>query len=334
MRRLKALALSLESSCDDSCFSFYTPRLLGLRARIYRLKHKLPLFIYGGVVPKQSSLLHSQTFSKIRHLPQFLAYTHGPGIFECLNAAKTVANKLPISTLPINHLHAHIVMSLPHSLEKYPFLALVISGGHTLIALCTAPNRYIIMGQTYDDSFGECYDKVLRGVFPNQHANFHQLIENMYHTSSYHSNKAFVSPLEKEHPQSLNFSFCGIKTHYKTLLHADKIIARDFVKLFIDNMFDCVFRKLARSIQILNASALTPKFIVISGGCSANFSLRNKVINFCDKVDVYLCNPNFSGDNAHMILKAAIYNLKNRCISLTSKKPATTWTLNELKADE
>lgn len=335
MRRFRSLALALESSCDDSCFSYNTSKLSGFFARIYKLKHKVSLDIYGGVVPKISSELHVKAFSKLSVLPKLVAYTHGPGIFECLQASKKYIDRNPINSLPVNHVHAHVVVALPKPVE-YPFLTLIISGGHTIISLCTSPGRYIIMGQTYDDSFGECYDKVLRGILPNKQSTlFYNNIERMYSKSSAHLENHFSLPLNNESPKSLNFSFCGLKTHYKTILQNGELDECDIVKLFINNMCELVKQKLQSSVVVLDSSPLKPKFIVVGGGSSANFLLRQNIGEWFDKeLSVYLCDPRFCGDNAHMIYKAAIYDVTNNCKYITSKKPTVKWGLNELKADE
>lgn len=336
MRRLRTLALSLESSCDDTCFAFYKSASSALSARIYRYKHKIPLKIYGGIIPKQSSILHLNIFSQIKKFqyPPLLAFTHGPGIYECLNAADNFAKKQIFNIYHVNHVHAHVIMALPSNFQDYPFISLIISGGHTVIALCAAPGSYIIMGQTYDDSFGECYDKVLRGLFPNQDSSFHTNVRNLYMCSTQLKEYDCLYPLQGEYPPSLNFSFCGIKTHYKKLQHLKALDPPEFVKLFIDNMFEYIIQKLVKALEILKYSSLKPKSLIISGGCSANFSLKNKMESFSQELKVYLCNPRFSGDNAHMILKAAIYDIKNGTIFLTSRKPLSKWSLNELKADE
>jgi N6-L-threonylcarbamoyladenine synthase len=336
------VAYSIESSCDDTCYSSFYESSGKLISKNFSFKHSSFLNFFGGVYPRLSSLFHFQTYSESNIKPQInlVALTFGPGIKECLNSGDNFTRSRFKNDLikPVNHLHSHLIVSLPTNFFNYPFLGLVLSGGHTIISLCISPGSYIVLGQSYDDSIGECYEKVLRGLFPNKlGSNFHQLIQDHYQGTNKFPNSYLdinTSPKTTEFPYSLNFSFCGMKTFY-----SNQIKSKDsggFCFTFMNHLIEMILNNIFKSLLILRESIYFPKCIVFGGGFSSNEIFRELCFKNLSILNLKMHFPaqRYSVDNSFMIGKTSLYDIKYKIKTNENKKPKEKWGLNELKCDE
>lgn len=344
MRKIvkKLVAYSIESSCDDTCYSLFYANSGRLVSKNFSFKHSSFLNFFGGVYPRLSSLCHFKTYTKTntKICTRLIALTFGPGIKECLYSGKnfTKACFKNDKIRPVNHLHSHLIVSLPPNFFDYPFLGLILSGGHTIMSLCIAPGSYIVLGQSYDDSIGECYEKVLRGIFPNKlGSNFHNLVQEHYKgfkesLDSSLTNKLFLKL--NESPYSLNFSFCGMKTFYMNQIGTGD--SQKFCMTFMNQLTETVLVNIFKSHLILRESAYFPKCIVFGGGFSSNEIFREICHKNFKNLDlkVYFPNQKYSIDNSFMIGKASIYDIKYKLKLGAYKNPKEKWGLNELKCDE
>ena len=342
MRRIikRLVALSIESSCDDTCYTSVYKYSKKLLFRNFSLKHSSFLNFFGGVFPRLSSVCHGKTYSKanINLGTKLIALTAGPGIKECLFSGRNYAglgrNKDRIKQ--VNHLHSHLIVSLPAGFFSYPFLGLVLSGGHTLIVLCLRPGNYVTLGQSYDDSVGDCYEKVLRGIFPNKlGSNFHELIHECYEKWNKSTNAlSFDKPIKMNESSSLNFSFCGMKTFY--LGKMGLVGPENIAIALLNHINEIILINIIRSLLILRETMYFPKCLVFGGGFTSNNIFRNlchKYLN-CLNIKFYFPNQKYSVDNSFMIFKSSTYDIKYKLGLDSIKGPKEVWGLNELKCDE
>jgi len=344
------IVLGIESSCDETGIALYdTDRGL--------LSHALHSQIamhqeYGGVVPELASRDHVR-----RALPLLrealdkaqidktaidaIAYTQGPGLAGALLVGASVACGLGLALdkpiIGIHHLEGHLLSPLLASQPpEFPFIALLVSGGHTQLMRVDGVGRYELLGETLDDAAGEAFDKSakLLGLdYPGGPA-ISRLAMNG--DPAIHQ---FPRPML--HSKDLNFSFSGLKTavltavkkYPQTLTDDDKAnVARGFVDAIIDVL-------LAKCLTAMKQTGL--KRLVIAGGVGANQQLRaalNAAANASNpkkRFQVYYPELEFCTDNGAMIAFAGAMRLKNNPELATknySFNVRPRWPLNELVA--
>src|SRR5687768_3771942 len=271
--------LGIETSCDETAVALVdeTQGLLG--QRIYS---QTPVHAeYGGVVPELASRDHIRkllpmvrrvlTEHSIR-VPDAVAYTAGPGLLGALLVGSITARSLAwgwrIPALAVHHLEGHLLAPmLEGSRLTPPFLALLVSGGHTLIAKVSAPGVYEILGQSVDDAVGEAFDKTakLLGLpYPGGPA-LAELAQSGDPTR-------FTFPRPMTDRPGLDMSFSGLKTHAVQTLarHGDDPIARaDVARAFEDAVVETLCVKSTRALAMTGLDQL-----IIAGGVGANRALR------------------------------------------------------------
>ncbi len=296
--------LGIETSCDETGVALLSDGKL-LANKIYsQLVHTR----FGGVVPEIASREHIQKL-----LPLFyqileetkcslndidtVAVTYGPGLICCLlvglNFAKGLSYSKGIPIIGINHLEAHIYSPFITNEEfPYPFLSLLVSGGHTQIIKVNGLGNYEVLGYTLDDACGEAFDKVSKLIglgYPGGP----EIEKRAEGGNSY----AFNFPIPD--PEGLNFSYSGLKTSvlytYRDLPQEDKIrriqdIAASFQRVAIESLII----KLERAIEETGI-----KYVSVSGGVSANRLLKKRL----GELDLNCVIPDleFTMDNAAMI---------------------------------
>ena len=320
--------IAFETSCDETAVAIYNTKK-GLIANVLFSQIKIHEKT-GGVVPEIASRMHLE---KIKNLTQkaldtanltsleidYVAYTKGPGLIGALLVGAVFAtsfayaNKKKIIT--INHLEGHLLAPfLDKKIEltdNFPFLSVLVSGGHSHIYKVNKIGSYELIGQTLDDAIGEVFDKVAKFMklgYPGG-----PLIEELAKKAI---NKKIIFPRPMQNKDTTNMSFSGLKTHtinyirenYKT--EQDKA---DIAFAFQAAVFDSLILKIKKSQKITNI-----KNIIISGGVSANFELRKKLENFAkeNNLNIYLPSFEFCTDNAAMIAFAASFNLHQASYSL------------------
>jgi N6-L-threonylcarbamoyladenine synthase len=308
------LILALETSCDDTCAAVTDgARILSNVVSSQAAFHER----YGGVVPEVASRHHLELVNAVvsaaldeaeiglAEVDQ-VAVTQGPGLIGALlvglSTAKALAAAQRKQLVPVDHLHGHVSANYlePDPLEP-PFLCLIASGGHTLLAGVSDPSGFEVIGQTLDDAAGEAFDKGARLLglgYPGGPA--------MQRAAEGGDPEAFDFPVAMSE-RGLDFSFSGLKTAlvYKVRdLGAEETEARraDLAASFQRAITDQLVAKLRRAAR----SAEWPA-IALGGGVAANAELRDRTQALCDElglrlklVPISLCT-----DNAAMIAAAA-----------------------------
>jgi N6-L-threonylcarbamoyladenine synthase len=306
--------LAIESSCDESAAAVFDGEG-GLLA--HEVFSQIDLHqIYGGVVPELASRDHVQ-----RLLPMVdrvlsrasgdgkpiegVAYTAGPGLIGALLTgaalARSLAHAWAVPSLGVHHLEGHLLAPLLEPVPpEYPHVALLVSGGHTMLIECAGIGRYTLLGETRDDAAGEAFDKSakLLGLPYPGGPHLARLAE-----AGRPSRHVFPRPM-LDRP-GLEFSFSGLKT---AVLHAVRALPdasdqdrADIALALQDAVVDTLVAKSLRAVAHTGLDTL-----VVSGGVSANRSLRSRLDSAAAKqgVRVYYPRLEFCTDNAAMIAVA------------------------------
>jgi N6-L-threonylcarbamoyladenine synthase len=308
------LILALETSCDDTCASVVDgARILSNVVSSQAAFHER----YGGIVPEIASRHHLELINAVvaaaleeagTRLPEVdrLAVTQGPGLIGALlvglSSAKALAAAHRKPLVPVDHLHGHVAANYldPDPLEP-PFLCLIASGGHTMLAGVRDPSGFEVIGQTMDDAAGEAFDKGARLLglgYPGGPA--------IQKAAEAGDPEAFEFPVAMSGP-GLDFSFSGLKTSlvYRVRdLGPEESERRraDLAASYQRAIVDQLARKLERAARTEEWPA-----IALGGGVAANVALRERTEGLCDQlglrlklVPISLCT-----DNAAMIGSAA-----------------------------
>jgi len=329
--------LGIESSCDETGVALYDTEQ-GLLA--HALFSQIELHAeYGGVVPELASRDHiRKTLPLIEEVLtsaglttqdiDAVAYTAGPGLAGALlvGAAigRSVAWALDKPALAINHMEGHLLSPLLEDRSpKFPFVSLLVSGGHTLLVDVKAVGEYELLGESIDDAVGEAFDKTAK------------LLGMDYPGGPYLAAKAeegvagrFEFPRPMTNRPGLDFSFSGLKTFaMNTWLDSDKTeqdIA-DIALAFQTAVVDTLAIKCRRALKQTGH-----KRLVVAGGVSANKALRAK-LDAMPGVDVFYPRQQFCSDNGAMIAFAgAIRQQAMVKQDAPSFSVRPRWPLNEL----
>jgi N6-L-threonylcarbamoyladenine synthase len=314
------LILGVETSCDDTAAA-----VLGdgrtILANVVSSQDQVhgP---YGGVVPELASRQHIQNIlpmvdsalqqagARLRDLDG-MAVTHGPGLVGSLlvglSMIKGIAFRWRIPYVGVNHLEAHLLaIHLEHEVS-FPYIALLVSGGHTLLYRVEDIGKYVHLGGTRDDAAGEAYDKVAKMMglgYPGG-----RIIDNLAESGN---PKAIRFPRAHIKKGSYEFSFSGIKTSVWHYLKSQREpqwknhvadIAASFQEAVVDMLVKPTFQAaVARGVSR----------IVLAGGVAANSRLRARMTEEADAdgFKVYFPSPKFCADNGAMIALTGYHALK------------------------
>ena len=338
------LILGIESSCDETGIALYSTddggALLAHALHSQILMHRA----YGGVVPELASRDHiRRTVPLLRKVMadsghslgelDAIAYTQGPGLAGALLVgaafAEGLAAALGIPTVPVHHLEGHLLSPLLSSRPpKFPFVALLVSGGHSQLMRVTGVGEYELLGETLDDAAGEAFDKTakLLGLpYPGGPA-LAELAER--------GRPDIVKlPRPMLHSGDLDFSFSGLKTAVLTRVREigepDEQQRADIARGFQDAIVEVLIKKSMRAVK---ASGL--KQLVVAGGVGANRELRRQLDAQAVKARIAVFYPEleFCTDNGAMIALAGALRFQ----AGVSVKPAGAfavrprWPLAEL----
>ena len=309
------LILGIESSCDETGVALYDAAVGCLLAHALHsqiLMHR----DYGGVVPELASRDHiRRTVPLLREVMlksacslkdvDAIAYTQGPGLAGALLVgaafAEGLAASLGVPVVPVHHLEGHLLSPLlSHRPPTFPFVALLVSGGHSQLMRVTAVGQYELLGETLDDAAGEAFDKTakLLGLpYPGGAA----LSELARHGQP----DAVRLPRPMLHSGDLDFSFSGLKTAVLTRVREigepDAQQRADIARGFQDAIVEVLVKKAARAVR---ESGL--RRLVVAGGVGANRELRRQ-LDACaakEKFDVFYPELEFCTDNGAMIALA------------------------------
>jgi N6-L-threonylcarbamoyladenine synthase len=303
------IILGIESSCDETSAAI----LCGAELKSVVISSQLFHTSFGGVVPELASRAHirsiipivEEAFSKAELETKditAIAVTNAPGLMGALlvglNFAKGLALSLDVPLIGVHHIEAHIFSALLEDEKpELPFLALVVSGGHTLLVLVEDIGKYKVIGKTLDDAAGEAFDKVGKMLGMGYPAG--PIIDKI----AKNGNPSFVKfPRSMMGDDNFNFSFSGIKTSVLYYL-------RDNPNILSDNLADIAasFQQAVVDVliekTILAARKYNIRDIVCVGGVSANSLLREQFKIVCgnQKKRFFSPRPMLSTDNAAMI---------------------------------
>lgn len=322
--------LGIESSCDECAAAVYSGRD-GLRSSAVHSQIDLHAR-YGGIVPELASRRHLETIAAVveealgqAHLKlsqvAAVAVTQGPGLIGSLLTGLTFAKSLALALsrplIGIDHLQAHLYSAfLAPQPPPFPYLALVVSGGHTSLYLIESFERRTLLGKTLDDAAGEAFDKaakLLQLGYPGG-----AKIEKLARQGKA---DAVSLPLPFPAKTNLNFSFSGLKTAL-----AQHLQRRPPETLSPQEIADLALAYQEAIVRVLASKALAALklcgagHLVLCGGVAANRALRERMAAECAKVGCGLTVPplEFCTDNAAMVaFLGYIHYLQNRSDPLT-----------------
>lgn len=305
--------LGVETSCDETGIAVVED---GRRILASEIASQIPIHAqFGGVVPEIASRQHTQCISQLtrRVLAEAgaeadaVAVTNGPGLMGSLLVGVCFAKALAFSWgkpfVPVHHIEGHIFsVFLTDAPPEFPFLALVVSGGHTCLLECGAPHKYRTLGATRDDAVGECFDKVARLLdlpYPGGPSIQEAAIEG--------DPKAFSFPRGLARSGGLEFSYSGLKTAvlYEVRKWAAPIPAPDLAASFQEAAIDILVTKTKSAIRQTGA-----KRVVLAGGVAANRLLRERLDAELD-VPVHMPPLSLCIDNGAMIAAAGHSRLEH-----------------------
>jgi len=354
--------LAIETSCDDTCAAIVQAPKFKILSNIVSSQKEIHKK-WGGVYPSLAKREHQKNLPIIiektlrslaplkgAKLLNLIAVTVGPGLEPCLwvgiNFAKSLAHKLNVPIVPVNHIEAHILVNFIDKNQKgtssacgqakiknqnenvkfkkkFPAVCLVVSGGHTQLILMRGIGKYKILGETRDDAAGECFDKTARILglgYPGGPAIAREA--KKVRPPSANGGQTSVSlPRPMLNQKNYDFSFSGLKTAVlyaskrslaprKELSSFKKAMAKEIQQAIIDVLIKKTI-KAAKDYKV--------KTIILGGGVAANSELRKQ---FKKKFNNVILPPkNFCIDNAVMTAIAGYYH----------KKDARSW--KKIKAD-
>jgi N6-L-threonylcarbamoyladenine synthase len=335
------LLLAIETSCDETA------------AAVVRDGHEILSSVissqvathaeYGGVVPEIASRKHLEMISPVISqavgdagigIPDIegVAVTRGPGLSGALlvgfSAAKAIAAARGIPFVGVHHIEGHIFAPFLEQTIAFPFLALVVSGGHTHLYHVEGFGLYTTLGRTIDDAAGEAYDKsakIMGMPYPGG-----ALIDKLARSGN---PDAVRLPRPLLHDGTLKFSFSGLKT--AVLQHVSKhpvtIPSQDLDDLcasFQKAVCDVLAFKTESAIRQTSAHHL-----VVAGGVACNSGLRSRMTELCDKLGIALSipHPSLCGDNAAMLAVPGDYYLSNGRNSPWTEDVTATWDMDSIK---
>jgi len=311
------LILGIETSCDETGVALYdggAGRLLAHAVHSQVAMHEA----YGGVVPELASRDHirrlapltrrvldssNKKFSELNGI----GYTEGPGLAGALlvgaSFAHGLAASLRIPTIGIHHLEGHLLSPLLSAdPPAFPFVALLVSGGHTQLMRVEGVGRYALLGETQDDAAGEAFDKTakLLGLgYPGGPA-----LSRLAETGAPGRHRL---PRPMIDSADLDFSFSGLKTAVLTTLKKHNPDPADLARAFVEAVVDVLVAKCVRALQTSGLSRL-----VVAGGVGANRQLRAALNEAAARegFDVFYPEPELCTDNGAMIALAAALRFK------------------------
>jgi len=311
--------LGIETSCDDTATAIYDSEC-GLEAHLQlsQVESHRP---YGGVVPELAARDHVRVLRPLveqvmtdagaeQCAIDAVAYTAGPGLAGALlvgaSLGRSLAWALDVPAAGIHHMEGHLLAPmLEDDPPGFPFVALLVSGGHTLLVDVRAIGQYRLLGTTLDDAVGEAFDKtakLLGLTYPGG--------PSIAAAAQEGTPGRFKFPRPMTDRPGLDFSFSGLKTFTRNSVPAgvlDEQTVADIAFAFQDAAVDTLVIKCARAMETTGRQRL-----VVAGGVGANRELRRRLRDLGDECDfrVYYPRPEFCVDNAAMIAYAGWVRLE------------------------
>ncbi len=331
--------LGIETSCDETGIALYDTEhgLLG-----HALYSQVDLHAqYGGVVPELASRDHVRKIiplikkvlndcdTPFDHIDG-VAYTAGPGLIGALLVGAAVGRSLAwtwqVPAIGVHHIEGHLLAAqLEAPAPTYPFLALLVSGGHTQLVEVAGVGQYTLLGESVDDAAGEAFDKTakLLGLnYPGGPA--------LARLAEQGNPDVFQFPRPMTQRPGLDFSFSGLKTSVLTTWRAQEQTEQtraDIARAFEEAVIDTLAIKCRRALQQTGLTRL-----VIAGGVAANQRLRTRLTQLAAQMEteVYFPRPIFCTDNGAMIAYAGALRLAAGQCEPLQFNVHPRWPINEL----
>ena len=328
--------LGIESSCDETGVAVYDGERGLLAHRVYS---QIKLHAeYGGVVPELASRDHiRKTTPMIRDVlaaagtsPEEIdgvAYTAGPGLIGALLVGAAIGRSLAwawgVPAVPVHHMEGHLLAPmLEAERPAFPFIALLVSGGHTMLVRVEGVGRYEVLGESLDDAAGEAFDKTakLLGLPYPGGPELARLAETGDPTR-------FRFPRPMTDRPGLDFSFSGLKTFALNTLHEHPQAKADIARAFEDAVVDTLAIKCRRALRETGVKGL-----VVAGGVGANRRLRERLREIAadEKGAVFYPRPEFCTDNGAMIAFAGYLRLAGGQTDEPVLRARPRWPIAEL----
>jgi len=334
------LLLAIETSCDETAAAVVRDGRSILSSIV---SSQVAIHAeYGGVVPEIASRKHLEMITPVIRQAldeagvelaeiEGIAVTRGPGLLGALlvgvSMAKSLALASAIPLVGVHHIEGHLLAGFLEQPVEFPFLGLVVSGGHTHLYRVDGIGRYRILGRTIDDAVGEAYDKsaTLLGLTYPGGALIDQLAQS--------GNPLAVKlPRPLLHDGSLNFSFSGLKTAVLTHLKKQPALPQgqelhDFCASFQAAVCEVLVKK---TVAALQQEGLTR--LVVGGGVACNSGLRASLQKMSGErgVELHLAPPKLCGDNAAMLAVAGDAYLSAGCHDDLAMDATATWPLDQV----
>ena len=332
--------LGIETSCDETGVAIYDSNH-GLLGHVLYSQVRLHAD-YGGVVPELASrdhvrkllplidqCLHKAALAKTEI--DAVAYTSGPGLIGALMVGASVGRALAwswrVPAIAVHHMEGHLLAPmLEPEPPQFPFVALLVSGGHTQLVSVEGIGKYNTLGESLDDAAGEAFDKTakLLGLgYPGGPA--------LAKLAEQGDSNRFNFPRPMMDRPGLDFSFSGLKTHALTTLAQvadDEQAKADVAAAFQSAVVDTLIGKSKRALKQAGMTRL-----VVAGGVSANKLMREKLAQLAksDKISVYFPRLEFCTDNGAMIAFAGCQRLLAGQQSQLEVEVKPRWPLDSLR---
>ncbi len=332
------IVLGIESSCDETAAAIYKNGYILSSIVLSQEVHK----IYGGVVPEIASREHDTQITNIvqQSLDKAdvslsdidgIAVTYGAGLMGALlvglNFAKGLSIALNIPFIGVNHLEGHLYASfLSYPKMSYPYLCLLVTGGHTQIWEVSQPGNYILHSNTVDDAAGEAFDKgarILGLSYPGG--------PEIERISKNGDPQRYNFPIPKVKSNPLNFSFSGLKTSllYKVKEISDSELDKkrsDIAASYQDAIINSLIVNLEKVILLTSINRIS-----IVGGVAANQRFRDiaNKLSIKNNLEIYFPSLEFCTDNAAMIAISGYEKLKNNIFSSLTLKANPSLSLDD-----
>lgn len=344
------IILGIESSCDETAAAIVSDKkeILG-ETVLSQEEHKS----YGGVVPEIAARAHLEHIDEIIEKTlekaklqlkdiDAIAASSGPGLIGGVvvgvMAGKAISLALNKPFIAVNHLEGHALTARLTSDVCYPYLLLLVSGGHCQILIVHNVGEYERLGTTIDDAAGEAFDKVAKMLnlgYPGG-----PMIEKKALSGD---ENRFTLPHPLSNSTDLNLSFSGLKTAVRKIIESyspdgkieHSIInekdTADICACFQKTATECLTSKLEKAIQIFKKNCPNGKDLVVAGGVAANQYLRNALKDLAERNKLIFSAPpiRFCTDNGVMIAWAGLERFQNGYTNELDFKPRPRWPLDE-----
>ena len=345
--REKITFLGIETSCDETAAAVIRENENGTADVLSNVvssqinEHKE----FGGVVPELAARAHLENIDYIINKSlkdsditlneiDGIAATAGPGLIVCLtvglNIGKSIAAFANKPFIGVNHLEGHALSPGLENKIEFPYLLLLISGGHTQYLIVKDVNNYEQLGTTIDDALGEAFDKtakMLKLGYPGG--------PNVEKFSKLGDKNYFKLPEPIINKAGCNLSFAGLKTavlRESKKINEEEQLRYNLAASFQNTINKILYKKTETAIKDFKDKTQTKKVrLVVAGGVAANISIRENLSSLGKKLNFETIYPNlkFCGDNAAMIAWAGIKRFKKKLTNTLNISARSRWPLDE-----